>query len=202
MLARIRGTVIEKSETKAVIDVGGLGLEVQLSRKGGSLCSVDQQVILSSHLLFSDSGPSLFGFADELEKAVFLRLTSVKGIGGKLALQILQSMSAETVVQAISLGDPASLTKIPGIGKKTAERICFELQEKMTKNLPDSVQHGYTSQEIPDMPTVIEALESLGFGRNEASEALRSVSKDRGAVDDIGIEDLIMLVLRRLNGRS
>lgn len=201
MLAGVRGTVIEKTETRALIDVGGLGLEVQLSRKGASLCIVGQEVVLRCHLILSDAGPSLFGFGDELEKAVFLRLTSVKGIGGKLGLQILQAMSAERVVQAVSLGDPASLTSVPGIGKKTAERICFELQEKMAKNLPRPIDQGPSDQGASHMSTVIEALESLGFGRNEASEALGALSKELGPLGNMAIEDLIMLVLRRLNHR-
>lgn len=191
----------EKSGKKAVIDVGGLGLEVQLSRKAESLCVEGQEVTLHSNLILSEAGPSLFGFGDELEKAVFLRLTSVRGIGGKLALQILQSMPAERVVEAVSLGDPRSLTSVPGIGKKTAERICFELQEKMKIGLPVSLAQGSPDQGS-SMSTVLEAIESLGFGPKEAEEAVNSLSKEMGSIENIGLEELIMLVLKRLNHKS
>lgn len=200
MLARIRGKILGVYASKAVVDVLGLGFEVQLTRKAESLCTVGSEVSLHCHVQFSDSGPSLFGFADELEKAVFARLISVKGIGGKMAMQILQGMSGEEVVQAVSLGDHICLSKVPGIGKKTAERICFELQEKMSKNLPCSGDiEKVTSQ--PDSSTVLEALESLGFSRQSASEALSEVHRARGSTEGLGVEDLIMLALRHLNGR-
>lgn len=201
MLARIKGTVLNTENSKAIVDVSGLGLEVQLTRKAFSLCSVGCEIVLFCHVQFSDAGPSLFGFADELEKAVFIRLISVKGIGGKMALLILQGMSGEEVVQAISLGDHLSLTKVPGIGKKTAERICFELQEKMSLNLPSIGDFSHVNS-MPDSSAVLEALESLGFSRLNASDALSEVLKTRGSIDGVGIEDLIMLTLRYLNRRS
>lgn len=200
MLARIRGKVLSLDTSKAVIDVLGLGFEVNLTRKSESLCSVGSEVSLHCHLQFSDSGSSLFGFADELEKAVFARLISVKGIGGKMGMQILQGMSGEEVVQVVSLGDYLSLAKIPGIGKKTAERICFELQEKMSKNLPYSGEIKSAASQ-PNSSTVLDALESLGFSRQDASEALSEVNRARGSTEGLGVEDLIMLALRYLNGR-
>lgn len=201
MLAKIRGVVADLDNFRAIIDVWGLGFEAQLTRKAAANCSVGKELTIFSYLQFSEAGASLFGFADDLEKAVFLRLTSVKGIGGKMALQILQGISAEEVVQAISLGDYGSLTKAQGIGKKTAERICFELQEKMSLNLPRPVEFSASSS-IPDSSTVIDALESLGFSRQEGSEALSSLSRERGSTEGLGVEDLIMLALKRLNHKA
>lgn len=199
MLAMVTGTVLDVTTQMAVVDVCGLGFEMQLSRKASSLCSVGKEVSLHCHVQFSDAGPTLFGFADGLEKAVFLRLLSVRGIGGKLALQVLQGMTAEAVVQAVSFGDPSGLTGVPGIGKKTAERICFELQEKMSEGLPKGSTDSLREMAVSDSETVMEALESLGFPRQSSSEALAAIAKKRGSVDGLGVEDLIMLALRELN---
>ncbi len=201
MLARIKGLLIDIVSFKAVVDVHGLGFEVQLTKKAADRGKIGDDISLYCHLQFSDNGPTLFGFSDELEKAVFLRLTSVKGVGGKMALQVLQGISAEEIVQAISLGDSLSLTRIPGIGKKTAERICFELQEKMALNLPCSVEVD-AHRSVVNSSTVLDALESLGFSRPKGADVLSQLSKERGSLEGLSLEELIMLALRRLNGPS
>ena len=201
MLARIKGTVVEIGPFRAIVDVSGFGLDVQLTKKATFLCMAGEDVFLNTHVQYSDSGPTLFGFADVLEKAVFLRLLLVRGIGGKLALQILQSISAEAIVQAITLADTAVLTTVPGVGKKTAERICFELHEKMAENLPASSVPDVRSSGGLDVRTVLEALESLGFARQQAAEGLAFVTSERGTVEDLKEEELIMLVLQQLNNR-
>ncbi|PIE54904.1 MAG: Holliday junction branch migration protein RuvA [Dethiosulfovibrio peptidovorans] len=201
MLARIRGTVVDETISGAIVDVAGLGFEIQLSRKAGALCSLGAQVELHCHVQFAETGPSLFGFADGLEKAVFLRLLSVRGIGGKLAMQVLQGMAAESVVQAVTLGDPAALTSVPGIGKKTAERICFELQEKMTRGLPETVERGDSRAVIPDRETVLEALESLGFSRQASVQAMAVVAEHR-SLEGLGVEELIMIALKHLSSHG
>lgn len=201
MLAQITGTVVDTGVSRAIVNVSGFGLDVQLTQKASSLCTEGEEVLLQTYVQYSDNGPTLFGFADVLEKAVFMRLILVRGIGGKLALQLLQNISAESVVQAITLGDTAALTTVPGVGKKTAERICFELHEKMAENLPATSSLKATHSGELDIKTVLEALESLGFTRQQSADGIAFVTSERGTIEDLKEEELIMLVLQQLNKR-
>lgn len=178
MLRRLRGRVLEKADF-IVVDVNGLGLEVLCSRRCEELCRVDEEVEMEVVLQLPETGPILFGFADSRERLLFRKLTSVKGIGGKIALSLLRSLTMGEFVGALQRGDTALLSSVPGVGKKTAERLCFELKGKLIGF--ESVSGGSDAlpREVPFpdvVSVVLEALLGLGFGRTEASVALNRAS--------------------------
>lgn len=179
MLASIRGTVIHLSQNTAVIETGGLGFEVQLSRRAMTMCVLQEPVFLQTWLQIAETGASLFGFADDVERQTFRLLLSVKGIGARLAIAVLQVLSASEVMTAITTRDGKVLTSVPGVGKKTAERICFELADKIASG---DVEWG--GEALPSVSShneeVLDALESLGFERSRALKAYQLLCEKNG----------------------
>lgn len=178
MLRRLRGRVLEKADS-VIVDVNGLGLEVFCSRRCEERCCVDEEIEMDVVLQLPETGPILFGFADGRERQLFRTLLSVKGIGGKIALSLLRSLAMEDFVRALQSGDVALLSRVPGVGKKTAERLCFELKGKLADFEDVSGEEGARCREAPYpdvVSVVLEALLGLGFGRSEASVALNRAS--------------------------
>jgi Holliday junction DNA helicase RuvA len=204
MLASIRGKVIEKSDFTAVIDCNGLGVELLLSRKAEALCRPEAGVFLYTYLQISDAGLSLFGFADTVERQMFKQMIQVKGIGGKAAISLLQYLSPEDIVSAVQQSDAKLLTSVPGIGKKTAERICFELADRIHKKRLDQLVKGIAAGDGGEAPAVssgvLDALESLGFDRASALRAYKQVTAEQG--DKLSESDAIMSCLRLLQPRK
>ncbi|EEX48470.1 Holliday junction branch migration protein RuvA [Jonquetella anthropi] len=194
MLASLRGTVILLEGSSAVVECGGLGFQVQLTRKAFGLCRVGESVFLQTYLQVSDAGMSLFGFADAAERQAFELLTTVKGVGGKLAMTVLQSLSAQETIAAVAAGDSKTLTAVPGIGKKTAERICFELSEKITGSSEWSSAD--LTAKLQHSDEVIEALESLGFDHASSVRAYQQLCQERG--EPASTEEAIFNCLRLL----
>jgi Holliday junction DNA helicase RuvA len=197
MLASIRGTVLQKMEFSAVVDCNGFGMEVILSRKAAELCRVDAPVFLLTLLQVSDAGPALFGFADEVERSTFKMLILVKGVGGKVAMSVLQYLSTAEIVSAVANADSKLLTAVPGIGKKTAERICFELADRIHKKGFEQLQGVLEPSQPGDGSSgVLDALEALGFDRASAHRAYKAVVAEKGA--SLDESDAIMSCLRVL----
>ena len=173
MLRYLQGTVETVEGPLVVLDVQGWGFELQVSRAARSRALVGESLRLFTALQVSESGVALFGFLRESERSLFQRLTSVKGVGGKVAMALLGTLEEETLVRSILSGDLATLSSAPGVGRKTAERLCFELRERLGS---------YAAGE-PGIPAnfpgalVLEALESLGFSRSEAAAALRRTAE-------------------------
>ncbi len=173
MLRSLQGTVEMVEGSLVVLVLQGWGFELQVSRAARSRAIPGETLKLFTALQVSESGVALFGFLRESERALFHRLTSVKGVGGKVAMALLGTLDEGVLVRAILDGDLATLSSAPGVGRKTAERVCFELRERLAAFSPEE----------PGAPAgssgalVLEALESLGFSRSEAAAALRRTSE-------------------------
>jgi len=164
MIAHLRGVVLSKSNESAVIDVNGVGYLVHAAVPVVAGLTVGEEARLHIHTSVREDAIQLFGFAAPFERDVFLKLTTVKGIGPKLAMAVLSGASLAELVGAVADGDVLRLTKIPGVGKKTAERILVELQEAFRAFRP-AVATGSATLVAPAdaLADVRSALQNLGF---------------------------------------
>jgi len=185
MIAHLRGRLLSKSPNEAVIDCAGVGYGVTISvATFTSLPAEGTETSLHIYTHVREDQISLFGFAETQEKRLFEKLLTISGIGPKLAITVLSGIAADRLVTAIRSGDHASLTKIPGIGKKTAERVVLELKDKlddMAVPVADSsgVHHG------PAGDDVLSALVNLGYPRPIAQKAIETaIGKDAAAAND------------------
>ena len=173
MIAHLRGRLIAKHPNQAVVEAAGVGYDVTISVPTFSaLPAVGTEVALHVHTHVREDSIALFGFLRPAEKRLFERLISVSGIGPKLAITILSGMATDEMVGAIRGNDVARLTRIPGIGKKTAERMVLELRDKLQ-------DFGAAPAAAPASPVeedVISALVNLGYQRPAAERALGKVS--------------------------
>ena len=175
MIRSLCGEVLSVTDTSVILDVNGLGFDILCSRGASALCGPGETARLTTYLQISEAGAFLFGFANETERDLFLKITSIKGIGGRTAMTILSVLSADDIVRAVSMADVNAFVRVPGIGKKTAERICFELKSALPKELTSVTAAGFTTPATRVSDTVAEALRSLGFGHADAAEALNLV---------------------------
>jgi Holliday junction DNA helicase RuvA len=191
MIAHLRGTLLAKHPNQAIVETAGVGYDVTISVPTFSdLPGVGGEVALHIHTHVREDVIALYGFLRSAEKTLFEKLITVSGIGPKLAITILSGMAADAMVDAIRGNDIARLTRIPGIGKKTAERMVLELRDKLPV-----VQAG----EGPAAPTlnpveadVLSALVNLGYQRAAAEKALAAASKN-GSFDSTFREALAAL---------
>lgn len=197
MLRFLTGKVRSVSDNVVVLDVGGIGFELICTGRAAELCSEGEPADLVTHVQFSEAGPTLFGFTDDRERALFLKLITVKGVGGKMAMNILKHTSPDRVVAWILSSDINSMMQIPGIGRKTAERLCFEMRPHLEGKDGEfsSVAPLYDGR----LSTAIDALRSLGFAQNELGEAISRLKKS-GFLDgeDLTEEKIIRLALKEL----
>jgi Holliday junction DNA helicase RuvA len=184
MIGHLRGTVLEKHPNEVVIEAGGVGYEVQIPISTyTALPENGAAVSLRIYTHVREDTLALFGFATSQEKAVFEQLISVSGIGPSLAIKVLSGLATADLVAAIRGGDVVQLIRIPGVGKKTAERIILELKDKMVAvdATGKTAVAAETSQAFSALDRdVLSALENLGCSRAAAEEAVRKV-KQRGA---------------------
>jgi holliday junction DNA helicase RuvA len=182
MIARLNGLLIEKSPPLIVVDCAGVGYEVEVPMSTFyNLPEIGVKVNLLTYMVVREDAQLLYGFGTEQEKSTFKQLLKVNGIGAKSALSILSGVSIEELVQAVSMQEVGMLTRIPGIGKKTAERLLLELKDKFgaaglaaAGNLPKSATHD-----------VLNALISLGYNDREALLAAKQLPADIGVADGI-----------------
>jgi len=196
MIARLAGTLVEKGASRVIVDVNGVGYEVlvPLSTFYG-LGDAGTAVALRIHTHVREDAIALYGFLTPLEQDVFERLIAISGVGPKLALAVLSGIEPAELVRAVRLQDVARLTAIPGVGKKTAERIGLELKDR----LPQTVAR----QEAPHGPgasdalrdDLLSALLNLGYGRAPAEKSVDQVLK---AAPDARFEDALKDALRAL----
>jgi len=176
MIAHLRGKLIAKSSSHAIVEAGGVGYELAISITTYShLPGLDQEIALHVYTHVREDALALFGFLQREEKQLFEKLIAVSGIGPKLAVTILSGMSAEAVVMAIRGNDVVALTRIPGIGKKTAERMVLELRDKLDQFAAPPVAPAATAIE----EDVISALVNLGYPRSQAERALSRISSGK-----------------------
>ena len=178
MIAHLRGKLIAKHPNQAIVEAAGVGYDVTISVPTFSeLASVGSEVALHVHTHVREDAIALFGFLHAEEKQLFEKLLSVSGIGPKLAITILSGMAASEMVAAIKGNDVAKLTRIPGIGKKTAERMVLELRDK----LKDFGLAPATPPASPLEEDVLSALTNLGYPRPLAEKAVATVTRNGAA---------------------
>jgi Holliday junction DNA helicase RuvA len=190
MIASITGRLKRKATDYLIIDVAGVGYQVQvpLSTYYG-IPDDGEEVSLHIHTHMREDSLSLFGFLTQEEKDMFLLLMGVSGIGPKLALAILSSIPVADLSSAILAADDSTLRAIPGIGKKTAARMVLELKDKITLMMPKAAAPSSTSTVLSDDgEDVIAALVNLGYKKQQAEEAVRKVRDSRPSLT---IEELI-----------
>ena len=177
MIAHLRGRLLSKHPNQAIVEAGGVGYDVTISVPTFSdLPALGGEVALHIHTHVREDTLALYGFFRSSEKQIFEKLISVSGIGPKLAITILSGMPADEMAVAIRSNDVAKLTRIPGIGKKTAERMVLELRDKLPQATPGEV--AAISTVTPVEEDVLSALVNLGYQRPIAERALAAVSKN------------------------
>ncbi len=184
MIGHLRGTILEKHPNELIIEAAGVGYDVQIPISTyTTLPDTGAAVALRIHTHVREDALILFGFATALEQTVFERLISVSGIGPKLALTVLSGLPTADLITAIRTGDLARLVRIPGVGKKTAERIVLELKDTLLAVevagkvvMPEQADPTFSPLEAD----VLSALQNLGCSRAAAEQAVRKVS-ERGA---------------------
>lgn len=184
MIAHLRGKLIEKEPGRAIVEAGGVGYDVAITVPTfTALPSVGAEASLHIHTQVSEDQIALFGFMDREEKRLFERLITVSGVGPRLAIKMLSGISPERTVQAIRGQDHAQLTKIPGVGKKLAERLVVELKDKLDDFAVAPIQAGsvVAGAAVDD---VLSALVNLGYQRPSAEKAIeQAVAKDERLKD-------------------
>lgn len=177
MIGRLRGDIAEKTADYVLIDVGGVGYDVAVTpRTVATLPAVGQPAVLHTHLHVREDVMALYGFAGADERDIFQILIGVSGVGPKLALAILATLSPDDLRQLVLSEDVSALTAVPGIGQRSAQKLILELRPKL--DVPDSPLQAGTA-----VAEVREALESLGYQSAEIREVLRDVSVD-GPVEE------------------
>ena len=176
MIAHLRGRLLTKSPNRAVVDCGGVGYDVSISvTTFTELPAESAEVALHIYTNVREDQIALFGFSGMQEKRLFERLIGVSGIGPKLAITVLSGISAERLVGAIRGNDLAMLTKVPGIGKKTAERVVLELKDKLDDLVTEYVADSKVVRFGAAGDDALSALVNLGYARPAAQKAVEGV---------------------------
>lgn len=190
MIARLKGVLIEKTPPTVVIDCNGVGYECEVPMSTFyNLPALGESVTLLTHLVVREDAHLLYGFGTDRERVTFRQLLKVNGIGAKSALSILSGLSVEDLVQAVALQETGLLTRVPGIGKKTAERLLLELKDKF------SIEGLAASANAPKSAAadILNALVSLGYNEKEALLAVKQLAPE------IGVSEGIRLALKSLS---
>ena len=181
MIGRIQGTVLEKSFPQVVVSCQGVGYEIDVPMSTFyPLPKPGEAVILFTHLVVREDAHLLFGFLTEGERTTFRQLLKISGVGPKVALSVLSGLSVEDLSAAVADGDSGRLTKIPGVGKKTAERLVLELRDKLPKAVSVARAGG-----VAQGGDVVEALLALGYNDREAQAAVKQLPPDLPLADAI-----------------
>ena len=200
MIAYLRGKVLTTTMETAILDINGVGYEVYCSGGAFKKLVIGQVGELHTYLQVKEDGITLFGFADPKEKELFLKLITVSGVGPKMGISILASMSAEEFARALATADVKTLSKVKGLGKKTAEKIVLELHGKISAaevlgasgESVGAETAQPTAKATPQEEEAIAALMGLGFTRAESAQAVKK-AKDLGAKT---VEEIIMKALQ------
>lgn len=185
MIAHLRGRLLTKTPNQAIIECAGVGYEATISvATFTSLPAEGAEAALHIYTHVREDQLALFGFSETQEKRLFEKLLTISGIGPKLAITVLSGIAADRLVTAIRSGDHASLTKIPGIGKKTAERVVLELKDKLD-DMAVPVAEGGAAHHGPAGDDALSALMNLGYPRPVAQKAIETaLAKDAAAAHD------------------
>ncbi|ANJ00467.1 Holliday junction DNA helicase RuvA [Polynucleobacter wuianus] len=183
MIGRIQGILVSVHPPRLLVDCQGIGYEVDVPMSTlYQLPQAGQKITLLTHFQVREDAQQLFGFATETEREAFRQLIKISGVGSRTALAVLSGMSVNELAQAITLQEAGRLTQVPGIGKKTAERLCLELKGKLAPDL------GITAgkpQTLDANSEVLQALLALGYSEKEALLALKQIPPDTNVSDGI-----------------
>ena len=184
MIGRIQGTLISVHPPRLLVDCQGIGYEVDVPMSTlYQLPQAGQKITLLTHFQVREDAQQLFGFATETEREAFRQLIKISGVGSRTALAVLSGMSVNELAQAIALQEAGRLTQVPGIGKKTAERLCLELKGKLAPDL--GIAPGGKPEAIEPSSEVLQALLALGYSEKEALLALKQIPPDTSVSDGI-----------------
>ena len=187
MIGRLTGTVLEKTPPQVVVEAGGVGYEVDVPM--GTFCqlpAVGHAVVLFTHLVVREDAQLLYGFGSRAERETFRRLLKISGVGAKIALAILSGMSTDELAAAIDGENITRLSRVPGIGKKTAERLVLELRGKLGGSGAALLLADATAAPQPSaQDDVTNALLTLGYTPREAAAALKTLPAEASVEDGI-----------------
>lgn len=183
MIGRIQGILLEKNPPQILVDCGGVGYDVEVPMSTFyNLPQNGERVTLLTHMVVREDAHLLFGFGSEAERKTFRQLVKVSGVGARTALAVLSGMSVGDLAEAVTLQEAGRLTKIPGIGKKTAERLMLELKDKLGVDLGGV---GAVNRAQPASSDVLHALLALGYNEREAVAAVKQMSEGISVSDGI-----------------
>ena len=183
MIGRIQGILVSVHPPRLLVDCQGVGYEIDVPMSTlYQLPEINQKITLLTHFQVREDAQQLFGFATETEREAFRQLIKISGVGSRTALAVLSGMSVNELAQAIAMQEAGRLTQVPGIGKKTAERLCLELKGKLA---PDLGIIGGKPQAIEASSEVLQALLALGYSEKEAHLALKQIPPDTTVSDGI-----------------
>ena len=192
MIGRIQGSLAEKNPPEILVDCNGVGYELLVPMSTFyNLPGLGEKVSLLTHFVVREDAQILYGFATSTERAAFRQLVKISGVGPRTALSVLSGMSVEELAQAVTLQEMGRIIKVPGIGKKTAERLLLELKGKLGADIGVNLGGGVniTNDSQSD---ILQALVALGYSDRDAALALKALPKD------IGVSDGIKLALKAL----
>ena len=198
MIGRLQGVLVRKEPPALMLDVGGVGYELEAPMTTFyELPAVGERVTLHTHLVVRDDAHLLYGFVREAQRRLFRELLKVNGVGPRVALAVLSGLSDEEFSRCVAEADIARLTKVPGIGRKTAERLVIEMRDKLPKDIPLPASTTAAGQAPPADPVseAVSALVALGYKPNEASRAVRSAS-----TKGLSAEEIIRQALKGMAG--
>ncbi|HEY1180911.1 MAG TPA: Holliday junction branch migration protein RuvA [Rhodocyclaceae bacterium] len=193
MIGRISGILAEKNPPQILVDVGGVGYEIDVPMSSFyNLPNIGDKVTLLTEFIVREDAQLLFGFLSHDERITFRQLLKVSGVGARTALAVLSGMSVADLAHAVAMQEVGRLTKVPGIGKKTAERLLLELKDKLPK-APGVAAGGSAPVYIPNVSAdILNALMALGYNEREALAAMK------GLPDDVTVSDGIRQALKLL----
>lgn len=196
MIGWISGIVLDKKPPKCVINVNGIGYEIETSMQTFcQLPEIKQSIQLYIHQAIREDAHLLFGFITEKERDVFRTLIKVNGVGPKMALGLLSGLSVDELVQCVQTGDTQRLTRLPGVGKKTAERLLIELRDRLSHwNSSDIELNAHsTTNTSSNANDAIDALLALGYKSSDAEKAIKKIAKPEHST-----ETLIKIALQNM----
>jgi Holliday junction DNA helicase RuvA len=189
MIGRLRGVLLEKRAPFLLLDVQGVGYELEVPMSTFyTLPEMGAEVTLYTHLIVRDDAHLLYAFASEKERGLFRSLIRVNGVGAKLGLSILSGIDAESFVRCVQEGDTVSLTQLPGVGKKTAERLIVEMRDRLLDTFGSGIAGALPNLAYLDQGSVadaVSALVALGYRSQEASRVVRQLNTEGLATEEI-----------------
>ena len=193
MITQIRGKLVEKNPTYAVVDCNGVGYLLHISLNTFSSLPDQEAVLLYTHLLIREDAHTLFGFINKTEREVFRLLISVSGVGPSIARTMLSSMTSEEIQQAIASENVPVIQSVKGLGAKTAQRVIVDLKDKILKTF--DIDEISINSSNTNKDEALSALEVLGFNRKQSEKVVSLVLKTQ---KDASVEQLIKLALKNL----